>query len=118
MPRLTISRHSLTRVALARLPCWVLFSGLSLVRRVLTGLAVVSTATFACTVAVGLGLPRLHPVGRLAPGLPAVIENSLHRLAIIGPIGSHRRAGLLTPALLIPAFLVATSALATGLRAL
>jgi hypothetical protein len=118
LPRLTISRHSLTRVALARLPCWVLCSGLSLVQRVLTGLPVASAATFARSVAVGLCLPRLDSIGGVVASLPAVIENPLHRLAVIGPIGSHRRAGLLIPALLTPAFLVATSALATGLRPL
>jgi deleted-in-malignant-brain-tumors protein 1 len=113
--RLTISRSALTRVALTRLVRWVLAGRLPLVRRVLTGLAVTSAATFAGTVAVGLCLPRLHPIGRVVAGLPAVIENSLHRLAVVGPIGSHRRAGLLTPALLTSAFLVSHSALVAGL---
>ena len=37
--RLIIRRRALTRIALTRLPCWVLTSGLPLVRRVLTSLA-------------------------------------------------------------------------------
>ena len=113
--RLTFSRSALTRVALTRLVRWFLAGRLPLVRRVLTGLAVASAATFACTVAAGLCLPRLHSIGRVVAGLPAVIENPLHRLAVIGPISSHRRAGLLTPALLTPACLVAHSALVAGL---
>ena len=109
--RLTIRRRALTRVALARLPCWVLAGGLPLVRRVLTSLA--AAAFLIRTVAVWLCLPRLHSVRWVAPGLPTMIENSLHRLAVIGAVGSHRRSGLL-----LTTSLLSATTLTVGLPAL
>ena len=109
--RLTIRRRALTRIALARLPCWVLTSGLPLVRRVLTSLA--AAAFLVRTIFIWLCLPRLHSVRWVAPGLPTMIENSLHRLAVIGAVGSHRRSGLL-----LTTSLLSATTLTVGLPAL
>jgi hypothetical protein len=64
-------------------------------------------------IAFGLLLPRLHLAGRVAPGLPTMIENSLHRLAVIGAVGSHRRSWLL-----LTTSLLSATTLTVGLPAL
>jgi hypothetical protein len=40
-------------------------------------------------VARGRCLARLLPIGRVTPRLPPMIENLLHRFAVVGSVGSH-----------------------------
>ena len=79
--------------------------------RLLAGRAVIG-------IAFRLLPPSLHPVRRVAPSLAAVIQNSLHRFAVVGPIGGHRRTRLLLATLLTPTLLTPITPLAPRLPAL
>ena len=84
----------------------VVGSGLRRTCRLLAGTAIVCS-TF------GLRPTRLHRVRRALSFLPTMIENSLHRLAVIGAVGSHRRSRLL-----LTTSLLSATTLTVGLPAL
>ena len=79
--------------------------------RLLAGRAVIG-------IAFRLLPPRLHLAGRVALSLAAVIENPLHRFAVVGPVGSHRRTRLLLATFLTPTFLIPITPPAPRLPAL
>jgi hypothetical protein len=59
-----------------------------------------AASLFACGclvrfVSTGSRISRLHPAGIFTSSLPTMLENPLHRLAVVGAVGSHRRSRLL-----------------------